>query len=101
MKLFSKRSPSHPQTVAADPRIEVDGGYSPAEVVVPADSPARLVFHRHDSSPCSEQVVFPEFGVRADLPQHRDVVVELPAAAPGDYDFECGMGMLHGRIVVR
>lgn len=101
MKLFAKRASVQAGESTAEPRIVVNGGYVPDEVVVPAGTPLRLVFHRHDSSACSEQVVFPAFGVRADLPQHRDVVVELPPAEPGEYGFECGMGMLRGRLVVR
>ena len=101
MKFFSKRSQASLGMAPGTARIDVDGAYSPDKVVVAAGAPARLVFHRHDSSPCSEQVVFPQFGLRADLPQHKDVTVDLPAAEPGEYDFECGMGMLHGRLVVR
>lgn len=76
-------------------------GYQPDTIVVAAGEPARLVFHRHDASRCSEQVVFPDQGVRATLPQHQDVEVQLPASAPGEYEFHCGMKMLHGRLVVR
>ena len=101
MKFFSKRSQAGPEMTGGATRVDVDGGYKPDEVVVAAGVPTQLVFHRHDNSPCSEQVVFPQFGLRADLPQHKDVTVELPAAEPGEYDFECGMGMLHGRLVVR
>ena len=102
MKLFSRS-----QTVAAtavgdgEHRIIVDGGYEPDTLVVAAGEPVRLVFHRHDASPCSEEVVFPAHEVRASLPQHEDVVVDLPASAPGEYEFHCGMSMLHGRLVVR
>ena len=101
MKFFSKRSQASLGVASGAAHIDVDGRYTPDEVVVAAGAPTSLVFHRHDSSPCSEQVVFPQFGLRADLPQHKDVTVELPAAEPGEYDFECGMGMLHGRLVVR
>lgn len=101
MKFFSKRRPAGVANGAGEVRIDVNGGYSPNEVTTAAGVPTRIVFHRHDSSPCSEQVVFPQFGVRVDLPQHKDVAVELPAAEPGEYEFECGMGMLHGRLVAR
>lgn len=101
MKFFSKGSRETAGTANGSVRIDVDGAYTPDEIVVAARAPARLVFHRHDSSACSEQVVFPQLGLRVDLPQHKDVPVELPATEPGEYDFECGMGMLHGRVLVR
>lgn len=61
----------------------------------------KLIFHRDDGSPCSEEVVFPAQGVRATLALHEDVSVDLPPSEPGEYEFHCGMGMLHGRLVVQ
>lgn len=100
MKLFS-RHPVGPKASAAGARVVVDGGYQPDTIIVAAGEPARLVFHRHDGSRCSEEVVFPGQGVRATLPQHQDVEVQLPPSVPGEYEFHCGMKMLHGRLVVR
>ena len=104
MKLFSRKHVAPPLTAASDdgaPRIVVDGGYRPDTLIAAAGEPVRLVFHRHDASPCTEEVVFPSQGVRVTLPQHEDVAVDLPASAPGEYEFHCGMGMVHGRLVVR
>ena len=44
--------------------IRVKGGYEPAEVRVKRGAPVRLVFDRQETSGCSEEVVFPDFGVR-------------------------------------
>ena len=104
MKLFSRKHTIPVATAADDdgaPRIVVDGGYRPDTLVTVAGEPVRLVFHRNDASPCTEEVVFPAQGVRVALPQHEDVAVDLPGSAPGEYEFHCGMGMLHGRLVVR
>lgn len=81
--------------------VRVSGGYQPDVVVVAAGEPARITFRREETSPCSEQVVFPAFGLSAMLPTGKDVVVELPPAPPGEYGFNCAMDMLHGRVVVR
>ena len=80
--------------------IVVDGGYSPALVRVKAGRPVRLVFDRRDSGSCSEEVVFPEFGVRRFLPTGKRTVVEVTPPKAGRYDFTCGMSMLHGALVV-
>ena len=104
MKLFTrKRESGTPgDTGSGERRILVDGGgYAPDTLVVAAGESVSLVFHRHDGSPCSEEVVFPHQGVRATLAQHDDVVVDLPPSEAGEYEFHCGMGMLHGRLVVR
>lgn len=105
MKLFShRRTPDIPadRAESGQPRVVVDaGGYSPNTLVVAAGEPVRVIFHRRDGSGCSEEVVFPDQGVRATLARHEDVAVELPASRPGEYDFHCGMNMLHGRLIAR
>jgi plastocyanin domain-containing protein len=79
--------------------ITVDGGYSPNTVRVPAGRPVRLVFDRRDTSSCSEEVVFPDFGVRRFLPTGQRTVVEVTPPAPGRYEFMCGMSMLRGALI--
>jgi plastocyanin domain-containing protein len=79
--------------------VTVQGGYSPAVVRVKAGRPVRLVFDRQETSGCSEEVVFADFGVRRFLPAHQQTVVELTPPAPGTYEFTCGMGMLRGKLV--
>lgn len=79
--------------------IVVDGGYSPSMIRAKARRPLRLVFDRRDSGSCSEEVVFPEFGVRRFLPTGKRTVVEVTPPKAGRYDFTCGMSMLHGALV--
>ena len=81
-------------------RIHVSGGYRPSEVHVRAGEPARLIFRREETAPCSERVVFPDFGMSVMLPPYQDVAVDLPASEPGAHEFTCEMEMLHGRVVV-
>ncbi len=79
--------------------VTVRGGYDPATIRVKAGAPVRLVFDRQETSGCSEEVVFPDFGVRRFLPAHERTTVELTAPRPGTYEFTCGMSMLRGRVV--
>jgi plastocyanin domain-containing protein len=79
--------------------IEVKGGYDPGLVRLKRGVPARLIFNRRETSSCSEEVVFPAFGVRKFLPAHEKTALEVTPPTPGTYDFTCGMGMLHGRLV--
>jgi plastocyanin domain-containing protein len=79
--------------------IIVDGGYSPAVVKVKAGRPVRLIFDRKDSGRCSEEVVFPDFGIRRFLPTGKQTVVEFTPPKAGRYDFTCGMSMLRGALV--
>ncbi|WP_242394132.1 cupredoxin domain-containing protein [Anaeromyxobacter oryzisoli] len=80
--------------------IRVEGGYAPSRVRLRAGQPARLVFDRREDSSCSEEVVFPAFGIRRFLPAHQRTGIDLPATAAGAYEFTCGMGMLRGSLVV-
>jgi plastocyanin domain-containing protein len=79
-------------------RIEVEGGYTPSVVRVRAGVPVRLEFHRHETNPCTEEVVLPDFGIRTYLPAHQTTAVEFTPAA-GTYEFACGMGMVHGSLI--
>ena len=81
--------------------VLVKGGYTPAVILADSGAPVRLQFRREETAACSERVLFPDFGKAADLPEGQLVAVELPPSEPGEYGFECGMGMLHGKLVVR
>lgn len=80
--------------------IGVHGGYEPSQVRVKAGTPVRLVFDRQETSSCSEEIVIPEFGIRRFLPAFAKTAVEITPRQPGNYEFTCGMGMLHGRLIV-
>lgn len=79
--------------------IVVQGGYSPSTIHVRAGEPVRLVFDRQESSSCSEEVVFPDFGMRKYLPANEQTTVIVTPPKAGTYEFTCGMSMLHGRLV--
>jgi plastocyanin domain-containing protein len=83
----------------AEVRITVRGGYDPATVRVKAGAPLRLVFDRQETSGCSEEVVFPAFGIRKFLPTGQPTSIEITPPAPGLYEFMCGMSMLRGAVV--
>lgn len=91
---------SLPRAAAGALRVEVRGGYLPDTIVTRAGEPLRLTFNRHESWPCSDRVIFPDFGLTAALPAQEDVVVDLLPAEPGDYEFTCGKGRLRGRLIV-
>lgn len=80
--------------------VHVRGGYHPDRIYAEAGVPLRVIFEREESSPCSEQVVFPAFGRSAMLPRGERVALALEPAAPGEYEFTCAMEMLHGTLVV-
>ena len=80
--------------------VLVSGGYDPATITVRTGQAVRLLFDRRETNPCSEEIVIPAFGVKRFLPAFERTAIEFTPATPGTYDFTCGMGMLHGRVVV-
>ena len=80
--------------------IVVRGGYSPDVITARRGRPLRLKFDRQETDSCSEVVVFPDFGIRRELPAFRQTSVELVPEVPGEYVFTCGMSMLRGKLIV-
>jgi plastocyanin domain-containing protein len=80
--------------------VLVKGGYTPDVIVVQHGKPVRLTFRREETAPCSEMVVFGDFGKSATLPAGQTVAVEFVPERPGEYEFTCQMGMLRGKLVV-
>jgi plastocyanin domain-containing protein len=85
------------------PEVEVDvrSSYSPDRIEARAGQPIRIKFRRDDPNPCTDQVVFPDFGVVRDLPLGRETAVEVTPPAPGEYPFHCGMNMVRGTLIAK
>ncbi len=81
--------------------VTVKGGYQPAAIEVKAGRPLRLNFTRREASLCGEEVVLPEFGKRAHLPENTTVGIEITPTSAGEYEFTCGMNMYKGKLIVR
>lgn len=81
-------------------KVTVKGGYSPDVIVVKKDVPVRLNFYRDETSSCSEQVVFGDFGIVRDLPAFKTTSIEFTPEKLGEFTFACGMNMLRGKLIV-
>jgi len=82
-------------------RVRVKGGYDPDVIVVKAGRPVRLRFYREEEASCSEMVLFNELGESAKLPAFQDTVVEVTPPKPGEYAFQCQMGMIRGKLIAQ
>ena len=80
--------------------VRIKGGYIPELVHARPGLPLRLRVRREEQSACSEEIVFPDFGIRRRLPAFETTLIELPAAAAGRYGFACGMDMMHGTLLI-
>ena len=102
---WGPRRPGVNATLTASGRQEativVRGAYSPHVILVEHGTPVRLSFLRQETAACSEEVIFPDFARRAELPEGELVAVDFTPDHPGDYEFTCAMGMLRGKLIVR
>ena len=89
-------SPSGAQTVT----VVVQGGYKPDLIVARRGVPLKMIFDRREESPCSDEIVLPEFGIRRALPAHAKTELSITPERAGEFEFICGMNMLHGKILV-
>lgn len=80
--------------------VQVRGGYEPSVLRVRQGQPVRITFDRQETSGCSDEVVFPDLGVKRFLPAFEKTTVELQPMQAGTFGFTCGMSMLQGKLIV-
>jgi Cu+-exporting ATPase len=80
--------------------VVVQGGYKPDLIVARRGVPLKMIFDRREDSPCSDEIVLPEFGIRRALPAHAKTELTVTPERTGEFEFTCGMNMLHGKILV-
>ncbi|MDP3998716.1 MAG: cupredoxin domain-containing protein [bacterium] len=92
--------------------IVVEGAYSPNETAVKKGIPVEITFDRRESGDCSEWVIFAsgkwrmangkvEKEIKAKLAPFAETKVEFTPMETGEFPFVCGMGMLHGKLIVK
>ncbi len=81
--------------------IRVKGGYDPDVIVVKRGKPVRLHFNRQESAMCSEMVIFDQIDRSARLPEGETVTIEFTPENKGEISFQCQMGMLRGKVLVK
>lgn len=74
--------------------------YIPSIIRVPAGKPATLTIFRNEDGVCSEEIVFPEIGIRKKLTPYSETLVKIPPLKAGSYQITCQMGMMSGTLVV-
>ena len=80
--------------------VKVAGGYTPNRIEATTGSPLVVTFDRQESGDCTSRVVFPGLGLSRALAPHARTDVTVPVDVPGEYAFQCGMGMVRGTLGV-
>lgn len=81
--------------------IIVDGGYKPEVISISKNKKTKLNFIRRDPNTCLEEVVLGDFKIRKQLPLNKKISVEILPKENGEFTYSCGMGMYHGKIIVK
>lgn len=96
--LMKKRSSV---SVSGSIEIIVNGGYTPEIISIPLGKKTILNFTRTDDNSCLEEVVLGDFKIKKYLPLKQKVAIEIMPKEKGDFVYSCGMGMFHGKIIVK
>lgn len=91
------------KAVAAGEEIDiaVEGGYSPETIIISKGKTTKINFLRKDANTCLEEVVLGDFKIRKQLPLNQKISVEITPQKSGEFRYSCGMGMFHGKIIVK
>ncbi len=81
-------------------KIKVSTSYSPKSVKVKKGEAVKLEFTRVDDQNCGDELVFPNLGIKKELPVGQPVLVELTPNESGDLQFNCGLEMMKGKVIV-
>ena len=76
-------------------------GFDPASIEAKVGQPIKLAFFRPNGANCAREVVFPDLGIRKELPPGQTTVVDITPPKSGTFGFACGMNMLKGQLIVR
>jgi Cu+-exporting ATPase len=81
-------------------QIVVQGAYAPNIIRARQGVPLKIVFDRREGGECTSRVVFSDFRKSFELPAFAKTTVLLKPDEAGEFDFECGMNMVHGKLIV-
>lgn len=80
-------------------RVSKDG-YTPSTIRLKKGIHTHITFLRVDEKNCAGELVFPDLGIKKDLPLGKPVTVELMPDKDGEIRFTCGMEMYRGKLLV-
>jgi len=76
-------------------------GFEPSLIPAKAGVQLKLAFFRADAENCGREVIFPDLGIKRELPVGQTVVIDVTPRKTGSLTFSCGMKMLHGELLVQ
>lgn len=80
--------------------VEVAGGYAPAVVNLKQGVPASITFTRTSDQGCLDVVHSKDLHFETELLLNLPQTVAIDTQRAGEYEFSCGMDMMHGKVVI-
>ncbi len=91
--------------LAAGAKVTVgEHGFQPTSLKIPlgpAGATVPVTFVRTTDETCAKEVVFPDVGIKKELPLNTPVTIDVPADSSRTLMFQCGMAMYKGSLVIR
>lgn len=86
---------------AQEIKILVERGYAPETIIAKKGILLKLMFERKEEDSCSERLLIPEFKINQFLTPNAVTEISFVPDKAGEFEFRCGMGMLHGKLIVK
>ncbi|HLK36757.1 MAG TPA: cupredoxin domain-containing protein [Polyangiaceae bacterium] len=99
-----KRSDASPEPSDGRRVVADEHGFTPASLALPKGGPgskASVTFLRTSDQTCATEVVFPELGIKKELPLQKAVDIDVPTDQGRTLTFQCGMAMYKGALLVK
>lgn len=80
--------------------VTIDGGYKPSAISVKVGRPVELTFKLGANPGCGGVLVIKDLRFKKELYAGKPEVVKFTPKEAGEIGFECGMGMLRGKVIV-
>ncbi len=96
-----------PSAAKPKPRVQkftvkiTERGFEPVSLTLRRGVKTRITFLRTTDQTCTKEIVLRDFGVKRDLPLNQPVVITLTPNKKDEFDFTCGMNMMHGKLIVQ
>lgn len=80
--------------------VTIDRGYKPSAISVKVGRPVELTFKLGANPGCGNLLVINDLKLKKELQAGKPEIVKFTPKKAGEIRFECGMGMLKGKIIV-
>lgn len=89
-----------PRLQTATVRI-TESGYSRTSIILRRNVSTKITFLRQTDNTCATEVVISEYGISRSLPLNTPTAITFTPTRSGEFNFTCGMNMMHGKLVVQ